>query len=283
MQLTNSTRKIEIVLNDKDTIDINLHIKCKITKSNLTLPNSAKCEIFNISEKTLTKLEALPKVKIYLDGKILFTGKVINCPNEYAGTSWVCTLYCSDIETNPYIQPQYVEILKGTSNDQVINQMGKLISNFGIDTSAFKECAKAKGSLLKGMVVEYKKEGDVMKALQNMFKDCNTEVIKEDGVVKLQDRTTVPNKTKPLVFDKFFKSPRLSIKDIVVDIPLNHKIKLGLGFEVKAKSIVRKLASPYTYKQKFENRIYRISEFTHEFDNYSKAVARTYVKGLNIG
>lgn len=283
MQLNNSTREIKVVLNDSYTIDINLHIKCKITKSRLTLPNSAKVEIYNISEKTLTKLESEPKVKIYLDGHILFTGKVINPTNDYIGTSWLCTLYCSDIETNPHITPQYVEITKGTSNDEVVNQMGKLISNFGIDTTAFKECAKAKGSLLKGMVVEYKKEGDVLKALQNMFKDCNTEVIKEDGVVKLQDSRGVPNLGNPLIFDRLLKSPTLSFKDIVVNIPLDHKVKLGLGFEVKAKSIKKKLASPYTFTNKFQYKVYRISEFTHEFDNYTNAVAKTLVKGLNLG
>jgi hypothetical protein len=283
MQTNQSTRNIEIVLNDSYTIPPTLHIKVLITKSRLALPNSAKIEVYNISEKTLTKLESEPKIKVLLDGKVYFTGKVINPDNQYKGTSWICTIYCNDIKTNPHQKPQYMEILKGTSNDDAINQMGALISNFNIDTSAFKECAKSKGSLLKGMVVEYKKEGDITKALQNMFKGCNTEVIKEDGIVKLQDRTKVPNQAKPLVFDRLLESPQLSFKDLVVKIPLNEKVKLGLGFEVKAKSISKKLESPYTYKNKFEKKTYRISEFTHEFDNFTSSIAITSIKGLNIG
>lgn len=284
MQPTRSTRKIEIILNDNFIINVDLDIKVKITKSVLTLPNSAICTVYNLAEKTLQKLDEVPKVKILLDGNLLFTGKVINSINNYIGTSWECNIYCSDIETDPYIKPQYVEILSGTSNDQVLNQMGGIISKFGIDKTAFEDCAKAKGSLLKGMVVEYKKEGDVLRAMQNMFKECNTEVIKEDGVVKLLDKTKVLNAQKPITItlDKLLKSPTLSLKDITVDIPLNYKIKLGIGFEVKAKSINKKLESPFTYKNKFENKIFRIAEFTHEFDNFTREVAKTFIKGTPI-
>jgi len=277
-----STRKIELILNDVFTLPIILNKKVIITKSRLALPNSAKIEVYNISEEILTRLESEPKIKVLLDGKLYFTGKVINPDNNYRGTDWVCTIYCNDIKTNPHKKPQYLEILKGTSNDAVINEMGSLISDFNIDTSAFKECAKSKGSLLKGMVVEYKKEGDVTRALQNMFKGCDTEVIKEDGVIKLQDSKTVPNKKKPLKFDRLLESPQLSFKDLVVKIPLNEKVKLGLGFEVKSKSITKKLESPYTYKNKFENNIFRISEFIHEFDDFTEAIATTTVKGLRI-
>ena len=50
MQSTRSTRKIEIILNDNFTINVDLDIKAKITKSVLTLPNSAICTVYNLTE-----------------------------------------------------------------------------------------------------------------------------------------------------------------------------------------------------------------------------------------
>jgi len=275
-----STRKIDITLNDNYTIDNKLHIKVIVVKSRLALPNSAKIEIYNISEKTFTKLVASPQIKIALDGEMLFTGKVTNTPNEYVGTSWKCTIYCNDIKVNPYATPQFLEIPKGTTNEDILKQMVLKISDVKVDLSAFKKCAKSSGSLMKQMVVEYKKEGDVMKSLSNMFKGCDTEVVKEDGVVKLQNKTTVTNQAKPIILKTLLSSPKLSQKDLTVSIPLNTKLKLGLGFEVKSKSISKKLDNPYTYKNQFENKIYKIAEFTHEVDNFTTSVATTNVKGM---
>ena len=50
-----STRNIIIVLDDNYTLDPNLHIKVTVVKSRLNLPNSAKIEIYNISEKTFKR------------------------------------------------------------------------------------------------------------------------------------------------------------------------------------------------------------------------------------
>jgi len=275
-----STRNINIILDDKYIIDNNLHIKVSVVKSRLALPNSAKIEIYNISEKTFKKLVAEPKIKINVDDELLFIGRVVNAPNEYSGTSWKCTIYCNDIKVNPYAKPQITTIPKGTTNENILKELVSKISDVKVDLSAFQECAKSKGSLLKQMVVEYKKEADIMKSLSNMFKGCDTEVIKEDGVVKFQDRTTVPNINNLLIFDRLLEAPKLSHKDLVVSMPLNTKLKLGLGFEVKAKSISKQIESPYTYKNQFEKKTYRISEFTHEINNYTNTVATTTVKGL---
>ncbi len=275
-----STRSINIILNNEYEIDNNLHTKISIVKSRLALPNSAKIEIYNISEKTFKKLVAEPKITIKVDDELLFMGKVINVPNEYDGTSWLCTIYCNDIKVNPYTKPQFTTIPKGTKNEDILNILVDTISDMKVDISAFKSCAKSKGSLLKQMIVEYKKEGDVIKSITNMLKDCDIEVIKEDGTVKLQDKNTVINRENPFVFDVLLESPKLSHKDLIVNMPLNTKIKLGLGFKVKAKSIFKELKSPYTYNNQFKDKIYRISEFTHEVDNYTSAVASTTVKGL---
>lgn len=281
-----STRDIKIIItiNGKEKeIALNLHKKIIVTKSTLALPNSARAEIFNISPQTYELLEKEPRIKIEVDKQLLFTGKVINPKNEYKGTSWLCTLFCNDIKTNPYSEPQYMSIPKGTSNDDMLQIMASALSEAKLDTSAFAKCKKSKGSLLKQMVVEYKKEGDILTAIERVFKGCNTKVFKEDGVVKLNDLSSVPNAKNPILFDRLLESPNLSHKDIVVKVPFNPKVKLGLGFEVKAKSIIKELESPYTYKNKFNKKTYKISEFTHEIDNYTKAVAKTTVKGLNFG
>ena len=283
MKSSLSTRNIIVTIDDKFVIDPNLHIKVSVVKSHLQLPNSAKVEVYNISEKTWSKLKSEPKIKIEVDGNLLFSGKVLNVANDYKGTSWLCTMYCNDIKVNPYYKPQFMTIPKGTTNEDILKKMTEQISDMKLDMSEFKKCAKANGSLLKQMTVEYKKEGDIMKSLQNMFKGCDTEVIKEDGVVKLQNSKAVPNAGNPLKFDRLLESPQLSHKDLVVKIPLNTKVKLGLGFEIKAKSISKKLDSPYTYKTQFNEKVYRISEFTHDIDNFTASVATTTVKGLNFG
>ncbi len=276
-----STRDINIELDSNYVIDNNLHIKVSVVKSTLALPNSAKVEIYNISETTFKKLVSEPKIKITIDDELLFTGRVLNAPNEYIGTSWKCTIYCNDVKVNPYSKPQFLTIPKGTQNEDILKKLVSTISDVKVDLKEFKKCAKAKGSLMKQMVVEYKKEHDIMKSLQNMFKGCDTEVVKEDGTVKLQNRRGVPNISNPLQLDTFLEAPKLSHKDLVVVMPLNTTVKLGLGFKVKAKSISKTLQNPYTYKNQFNGKVYRIVEFTHEIDNFSSDIAKTTLKGLN--
>lgn len=278
-----STRNINIILDGKYEISPNLHIKVTVIKSNLSLPNSAKVEIYNVSDKSFKKMLTTPKVVISVDDTQIFVGKIINATNEYQGTSWKCTMYCNDIHTNPFKKPQFLAIPKGTSNEDVLSKLTSLISTNGLNVDAFKECAKSKGSLLKQFMLEYKKEGDIVKAMQDMLKGCEKEIIKEDGKVKISNTTGVPNQAKPLLFDRLLESPKLSHKDLIVKVPMNTKLKLGLGFKIKAKSISKTLISPYTYQNQFKDRIYRISEFTHEVDNYTNAVAQTTVKGLNFG
>jgi len=278
-----STRNINITLDGKYEISPNLHIKVTVVKSNLSLPNSAKVEIYNVSDKSYKKMLTTPKVLIKVDDKQIFTGKIINATNEYQGTSWKCTMYCNDIHTNPFKKPQFMSIPKGTSNSDVLSKMTSLLSANGLNVDAFKECAKSKGSLLKQFMLEYKKEGDIIKAMQDMLKGCDKEIIKEDGKVKISNRGSVPNQAKPILLDRFLESPKLSHKDLVVKIPMNTKVKLGLGFKIKPKSISKTLVSPYTYQNQFIDRTYRISEFTHEVDNYTNAIAQTTIKGLNFG
>lgn len=277
-----STRKISIELDNGYKVSQNLHIKVTVTKSRLALPNSAKIEIFNISEESFKKFVSMPRVLIYVDDKQIFTGKIINAQNEYKITSWLCTLYCNDIKTNPYANAQYLIIPKGTSNEDMLQIMASAIADAKIDASAFAQCQKAKGSLLKQMVVEYKKEGDVLKAIENTFKGCNTKVFKDDGVVKLQDSKGVPNHANPIIFDRLIESPRLSHQDIVLKIPLDYRAKLGLGFKIKAKTIIKNFISPYTYQNQFHEKTYSISEVVHEVDNFTKEVAITTIKGLNF-
>lgn len=277
-----STRDITIALSDGE-ISPDLHIKVTVTKSRLALPNSAKIEVFNIGENTFKKLLNEPRIKLLVDGVQLFTGKIINVTNEYKVPDWTCVIYCNDVKTNPFAEPQYISIPKGTSNDDVLSIMSSALSEAKLDTSAFAKCAKSKGSLLKQMVIEYKKEGDILSAMENTFKGCTTKVFKDDGIVKLHDASSVPNANDPILFDRLLESPKLSHKDIIVKVPLNTKARLGLGFQIKAKSIVKTIESPYTYKNQFHEKTYSISEIVHEVDNYTTAVAMTTVKGLNFG
>ncbi|MGB0405365.1 MAG: hypothetical protein ACPGDB_04165 [Fusobacterium sp.] len=302
-----STRSIKIVLDGSYIINDNLHIKLNVVKSRVSLPNSSKIEIFNISEKTFNKLKTDPKIEIYVDDNFLFSGKVINVYNEYKAPDWLCTIFASDILTKPYLKPQYIDIKKGTTNKEVLELISSPLSNLKIDASAFANCAKAKGSLLKNMVVEYKKEQDLIKAIQNQFKNClsdpldpiiskngGVEVYKEDGVVKVRKagKEGITNLKNLIEFEYLLEAPEISSTDIIISLPLTSedqkrnagvKAKLGLGFTVTSKSLQRKLITPYVYKNQFEDRIYKIIEFTHEVDNFSSNVAKTTIKGLNCG
>lgn len=292
-----STRVIKIILDDKYTINTNLHMKLNVVKSRVSLPNSSKIEVYNISEATYEKLKKDPKIKVYVDDHFLFSGKVVNAFNEFQRPDWLCTIYASDIVNKPFGSPQYIDIKKGTTNTQVLEMISSPMSPFNLDTSAFADCAKSKGSLLKNMVVEYKKEQDLVKALQNQFKDCmsgDVDVYKEDGVVKIRKGglSGIPNIKNPLEFEYLLNSPEISATEITIQVPLSSddkkrvtgvKAKLGLGFKVKSKSLQRKLVTPYVFKNQFEKRIYKIIEFTHEVDNYTEAVAMTTIKGLNLG
>lgn len=300
-----STREIKIVLEDKFTINTNLHMKIEVVKSLVSLPNSAKIEIFNISEATFEKLKADPKVKIYVDDHFLFSGKVINVYNEFHLPDWLCTIYASDIVNKPLKDPKYIDIKKGTTNKQVLEMISSPMSPFNLDTSAFADCPKSKGSLLKNMVVEYKKEQDLIKALQNQFKDClkdgvdtlredgGIDVYKEDGVIKIRKGGVagLPNKNNLLKFEYLLESPEISATDIIIKVPLSSDDKkrvvgvssmLSYGFTVVSKSLQRKLITPYVFKNQFENKIFKIIEFTHEVDNYTTAVATTTIKGQNL-
>jgi len=278
-----STRQILVTLADGFAINPSLHISVKTTKSRLSLPNSAKIEVYNVKADTYKRLLTKQHLTIEVDGKAIFKGKILNVTNDYMAASWKCSIYCSDIKANPYQQPQFITIDKGTSNADVLGLMTAALSDADLDLSAFSRCEESKGSLAKQMVVEYQKEKDILKAMQNVFKGCDKEVVKEDGVVKILDNGSVPNAAAPLLFDRHLEPPKLSHKDIVVKVPIDTRVKLGLGFSIKSKSILKSLESPYTYENQFRDQVYRISEYTHEVDNFTDAVATTTVKGLNFG
>lgn len=280
--LNNSTRQILIKVNETFEVDLNLHIKIVASKSNIGIPNSCLITIFNLSPGTYSRFEKKPRIEVYENDELLFIGKVINTNNRYIGTSWEAVIYCNDIKVVASKTPNYLTIPKGTTNEDILKTMASQISDLQIDFSAFQSCAKSKGSLLKQMVVEYKKEADMMKAIQNMFKGCDTEVVKEDGSIKFQDSKSVANFANPKLYDKLLEAPTLSNKDISIKILLDPSVKLGLGFKVKAKSYNQTLVSPYTYENQFKSKIFRTVEFIHETDNFTENVAITTIKGMNL-
>lgn len=277
-----STTDIEIILDDKFTLSTDLSIRYEVTKSRLALPNSAKIEVYNLSYKTYQKLIKQPKIVLKVDGEKLYQGKIINVNNPYEVPNWHCTMYCSDIRQRPASTSSFLNLKKGTSNTSALESMTSLLSSAKLDTSAFSKCAKSKGSLLKQMMVEYKKEEDIIKAMQNMFKGCDTEVFKEDGVVKLDSKYGVRNATKPIVIKDLLEPPTLSNYDIELKVPLHTGLKLGLGFKVLSKSINKKIESPYLHKQHFNNKVFKVTEFTHKGDNFSKMASQTDIKGMKI-
>lgn len=278
-----STRLIEIKSKNSILLDPNLYIKVIVVKSKLALPNSAKIEVQNISENTFLKLTKQPLIEIYIDGKKIFKGKIINVENPYEAPTWICTIYANDIKIAPLLNSKHLSLEKGTSTKSVIEKMVSLISDKSVDTKAFGNCKKASGSLVKQLVVEYNKEEDVMKSLKNMFKGCDTEVVKEDGKVKLQSRNKVPNFKTPILFDRHLKPPSLGNIDINIKIPLDYRAKLGLGFKVESKSISKNFNQAFLYKQQFNAKVFKITQITHTVDNFSSSIAISDIKGFKIG
>ncbi len=280
--MTNSTTKIEVILNDSFIIPTDLSIKYAVTKSTLALPNSAKLEIYNLSTKTYQKLQKEPKVEIKVNDNSIFKGKVLNPFNVYEVPNWKCEIYCNDIQQRPLKKAQYLDIKKGTPTVSAIKSITALLSSSNIDTSAFEACAKSKGSLFKQMMVEWQKEEDLIKAIQNMFKGCDTEVYKEDGVVKFHSKGSVKNALKPIIINDVIAPPTLGFADIEVAVPLRFDLKLGLGFQVNSKSVKMQTQSPYLHKEVFENKTFKITQIVHEGDNFSTDASTTQIKGLKI-
>lgn len=278
-----STRRIEIKSNGKNLLNPNLHIKVTVVKSRLALPNSAKIEVKNISENTFLKLTKQPTIEILIDGKKIFKGKIINVDNPYESPDWICTIYANDIRIAPLAKSNHLAMPKGTTKQSAIKKMVSLLSSKDVDTKAFDDCKKAGGSLVKQLIVEYKKEEDVINALKNMFKGCDTEVVKEDGKVKIQSRNAVPNYKSPIVFDRHLKPPSLGNIDINIKVPLDYRAKLGLGFKVESKSVTKNFNSAFLYKQQFNAKVFKITQITHTADNFSSSIAISDIKGFKIG
>ena len=294
-----TTRNIIITLDDTFTILSNLHIKVTVNKSMLTLPNSSRIEVFNLSTETFLKLKKQPTLSVKVDGNQVYKGKVLNVSNTYDGVDWLCTIYCNDITLKPYASKQYSTFSKGTSKKEVINSIAsKISSSKPLGLEELKNCKKGNGSLLKEFKVAYTKESDLLNAVKSMFKGCGLQVFKDDGVVKIQNGTvlknsktqanqsfkvgeggTVPNLQNLLKFDTFFKAPTISNDSISLLMPLNSSVKLGLGFKVKPKSYELNFEKPYLMNQLFENRVFRIVEIVHITDNYSNETETTQLRG----
>lgn len=278
-----STRLIEIKTKNKILLNPNLHIKVIVVKSKLALPNSAKIEVKNISPNTFMKLKKQPLIEIFIDGKKIFKGKIINVDNPYEAPEWVCTIYANDIKVAPLLNSKHLSIPKGTTKKSAIESMVSLISDKAVDTKAFNNCNKSSGSLIKQLIVEYKKEEDVIKSLKNMFKGCDAEVVKEDGKVKIQSRNKVPNYESPIFFTRHLKPPSLGNIEINIKIPLDYRAKLGLGFKVESKSVTKNLKSAFLYKQQFNAKVFKITQISHTVDNFSSSIAISDIKGFKIG
>jgi len=281
-----STRLIEVIFSFKGktvTIPSDLSIKAVVTASRVALPNSCKLEIRQLSPKTFSFIEKRPEIELKVDGQTYFTGKVYNAVNSYKAPTWKCEIYCSDIKLLPTVKKEKLLFSKGQTTGELLSSMIEKISDVKIDLNPFSNCISKDKSLLKSLVIEYRKESDIMKAIGNMFKACNKEVIKENGKVSIIDKAETTNPNTPLTLKKFISEPpRLSDKDISVTVPLNNRYRLGVGFKIDSKSIALQLKNPYTFENHLDQKIFKIVELSHSFDNHTTAVAKTVLKGIRI-
>ena len=295
--MTQSTRKITAEFDNGLTLSKLLHKRVTAVKSMTETPNTAVLEVFWVSAETFTKLKEQPNVKIMLNDELFYSGKVINVTNVYNGTDWLCTLYCNDVTLKPYAQKQYLTIPKGTTKTEAIKKISSTISpKIPMNLEDFKKCKKSNSSLAKEFKVAYKKEQDILKAVNSMFKDCGSIMIKEDGQLKVLSRNvgskktvtgsklvtkkaTVPNISNPIIFSNLFDPPRISSDEIAIVTTPTSEPKLGLGFKVFAKSYQQQLQKPFVLEETFKDRIYRVIEVVHTVDNYSTEVSTTQIKG----
>ena len=288
-----STRDIEITIssqNESKTFK-DLHFKCEVIKTISSTPSIANVTIFNLAPKSLAFLTSIYdnngksqfKGSLVLDNVEIFKGDLVNVRSIYNLGTWETTLYLND-GYNIFRKVAKVESKKGDSRETIVNSLIDTLKDSGLsdfDIQAMKNTCGNK-SILKRVLYN----GNVIENIKKLIEDC---LPKSDLYVEDEKLNIIPfgkSKETTTQLNEFLSPPQLNEVGCRAITLLNTDVKIATLITLNAKSYNQAFGNLSTNRPKKSRFLgegtYKVTEIVHEFDNYSKDVAKTTYTGVYI-
>lgn len=288
-----STRDIQLTISSKTDSKLfkDLHIKCEIIKTISSTPSIANVIIYNLAPDSLAFLTSIYndggasqfKGSISLDNKEVFNGDFVNVRSTYNMGTWETTIYLNE-GYNILRKTAKVESKKGDSRETIVNSLVDTLKDAGLndfDIQAFKNTCGDK-SILKRVLYD----GNVVENIKKLIEDClpKSDVYVEDDKLNVipfgSSKTTVTN------LDSFLEPPQLNEVGCRATTLLNTEPKIGTQITLEAKSYNQAFGNLSTYRPQKSRFLgegtYKVTEISHEFDNFSSSVAKTSFTGVYL-
>ena len=288
-----STRDIVLTISStsKTKSFKDLHIKCEVIKTISATPSIANITIYNLAPDSLAFLTSIYtsdgftefKGAITLDDKEIFNGDLVNVRSTYDMGTWETTIYLNE-GYNVFRKTAKIESKKGDTRESIVNQLVDTLKQAGLndfDIQALKNKCGNK-SILKRVLYN----GNVIENIKKLIEDClpKSDIYVDDNKLNVIPAGTSRETTTNLSF--FLEPPQLNEVGCRAVTLLNFEPKLSTLITLEAKSYNQAFGNLSTYranKSRFLGEgTYKVTEIHHEFDNFTKNVAKTSFTGVYL-
>lgn len=288
-----STRDIEITISSKTKTKTlkDLHFKCEIINTVSSTPSISNVTIYNLASDTLSFLTSIYdkdgkaefKGSISLYDVEVFSGDLVNIRSNFNMGTWETNLYLNE-GYNIFRKTATIVTKGGDTRKGIFEQLADSLKDVGLNDFDIKALQNKCGdkSILKRVLYD----GNVIENIKKLIEDClpKSDVYVENNNLNVVPVGTAKEKTTNLSF--FLEPPQLNEVGCRAVTPLNTQPKLSELITLEAKSYNQafgNLSTNRANKSRFLGEgTYKITEITHEFDNFSSSVAKSSFTGIYL-
>lgn len=252
------------------TVITDLKIQFEITKSVLSNPNLAKISIYNVSEKTLAKLEkrytkVILNVGYGADLKLLFKGDIRNVYRSIEETESIATVYAGDGERDF----QNTRFNKTYSPNVPVSQVvDELVGSFQNTAKGIVNSLPSGNTKLRGQTLS----GSTKDILDNLAKEFGFDWSIQDNEVIVNNKNTALRSDEAVLISAstgMINSPTITEIGADVVTQLNTKLLPNFAFKIVSAGQSSQIPNVFTQSQSRTRAegLYRVQEVTFRGDN----------------
>jgi hypothetical protein len=193
-------------------------------------------------------------------------------------------------ETNIYANEGYnalrktakVETKEGDTRATIVDLLSQSLEGTGLNAFDFQAIKNGCGdkSILKRILYD----GNVLENIKKLIQDCTpkSDIFIEDGKLNALPRNIALSRNTEIT--SFLEPPQLNEAGCRATMLARYDIKIGTSITLKAKSYNQafgNLSTNRPTKSRFLGEgVYKVIEVVNEIDNFTEAVAKTYVTGI---
>ena len=263
-----------------------LRIRFQITKSLVGYPNTAKFEIYNLSEDSRNKLIAGENGigrSVYADGKgseiqfsagyaepkLLFIGKVVNVIHKYIAPDWITEVYAGDAVDVLNTATINKTLQAGATTEQIFNTLVSEMQGItkGV-TQGLSNCLEGNRSALRALQLS----GNVKDWMEWLAERCGFEWSINEQRIETMSKGTPLTDEEPMIINQdsgMLGSPMRTDTGVDVTNLLLPELKLARRFRVQAVNDYINVGNMFFRKiPPVRNQgVYRVDKLVHSGDS----------------